>query len=115
MSRLGSNPLFDAEKERKELGIELPENEKRPGRPRKDDVIREKGTKQGLTPGWTRATFIIRDDLLETLKNYAYTERITVKEALEDALEDFLEAQTGIMDRNRPRERRKKGAQHDNG
>lgn len=116
MSRLGSNPLFqepefDAEKERKELGIELPE--KRQGRPRKDEIIREKGAQQGLTPGWTRSTFIIRTELLDTLKNYAYTERITLKDAIEEALEDFLEDKTDLLDRNQPRRRNKKGAQDD--
>lgn len=34
----------------------------------------------------TRATFLIREDLLEKLKNYCYTERITQKEGLERAL-----------------------------
>ena len=34
----------------------------------------------------TRATFMIREDLLEKLKDYCYTERITQKEGLERAL-----------------------------
>ena len=111
MRRLGNNPLFDVEKERKELGVEPVE--KKTGRPRKDDLIREKGVQQGLTPGWTRSTFILREDLLNTLKNYAYTERITLKEALEEALEDFLADKKGLIDRNAPRDRHKKGAQND--
>lgn len=112
MSRLGSNPLFDAEKERKELGVEP--IEKKTGRPRKDDLIREKGVKQGLTPGWTRSTFILREDLLDKLKNYAYTERITLKEALEEALEDFLADKKGLIDRNAPRNKRRKGGKNAN-
>lgn len=35
----------------------------------------------------TRATFMIREDLLEKLKDYCYTERITQKEGLERALD----------------------------
>ncbi len=35
---------------------------------------------------YTRATFMIRKDQLEKLKNYCYTERITQKEAVEKAL-----------------------------
>lgn len=35
----------------------------------------------------TRATFMIRKDLLEKLKDYCYTERITQKEGLERALD----------------------------
>ena len=35
----------------------------------------------------TRATFMIKEDLLEKLKDYCYTERITQKEGLERALD----------------------------
>jgi hypothetical protein len=38
----------------------------------------------------TRATFIINEYLLNKLKTYAYWERITIKDALKQALEEFF-------------------------
>ena len=35
---------------------------------------------------YTRATFIVRRDLLVKLKNYAYTERLEIKEVINDIL-----------------------------
>ena len=40
---------------------------------------------------YIRATFMIREDLLEKLKDYCYTERITQKDALEKALCKMLD------------------------
>ena len=76
--RLGDNPLFqqqdsfDAEKEREALGITVPED-------------------------WTRATFIVRKGHLEKLKDYAYTERLTLKEALDKALGAFLDDKNDLL------------------
>jgi hypothetical protein len=39
---------------------------------------------------WTRATFIVRKDLLKKLKNYAYTERKEIKQVVNEVLEVFL-------------------------
>ncbi len=96
---LGSNPLlntdtssFDVDKERAELGIEEPgETRKTKGRPKNDSLIRESGTQEGLTKDWTRATFIMNVDTLDRLKDYAYTERISLKEAVDDILKAFLD------------------------
>lgn len=104
MSRLGNNQLFnseafDAEKERAALGIE-PQNAesgKRKGRPRKDGLVRDGSVQDGLTEEWTRATFIVRRDLLDKLKDYAYTERVTLKEALENALDNFLKDKDNLL------------------
>ena len=46
--------------------------------------------KQGLPDGWTRATFIVRQDLLEKLKDHAWTERMTLKEAVEQMMANYL-------------------------
>lgn len=46
--------------------------------------------KQGLPEGWTRATFIVRQDLLEKLKDHAWTERMTLKDAVEQMMTDYL-------------------------
>ena len=64
---------------------------KRRGRPQKDTVVHGVSTQEGLTADYTRATFIVRLDLLEKLKNYAYTERLTMKEAINRILENFLD------------------------
>ena len=49
-----------------------------------------KTTQRGLQDGWTRATFILRKDYLEKLKELAYWERRTIKEVIEEALGSYL-------------------------
>lgn len=39
-----------------------------------------------LQDGWPRATFILRRNYLEKLKELAYWERKTIKEAIDEAL-----------------------------
>lgn len=50
-----------------------------------------KGSEKGLTKEWTRATFIVETETLETLKDYAYTERLTMKEVVQMALDQFID------------------------
>ena len=52
------------------------------------------GSKAGLPPGWTRATFIVREDLLEKVKNLAYWDRKEIKEVVTQALERYLKGKT---------------------
>lgn len=61
------------------------------GRPKKDDLVRGNSVQEGLTEEYTRATFILRVDLVEKIKNYAYTERLTMKEAANKLLGEALE------------------------
>ena len=49
-----------------------------------------KTTQQGLQDGWTRATFILRNQHLEELKALAYWERKTIKEVIDEALGSYL-------------------------
>jgi len=49
-----------------------------------------KSTKQGLKAGWTRATFIVREDVLEHLKSLAYWERQELKAVVDQALSSYL-------------------------
>lgn len=77
----------DNETTREKMGREVTKI----GRPRNEKLIREKGPQKGLTEGWTRATFIVETDALETLKDYAYTERLTMKEVVQMAFDQFLE------------------------
>ena len=100
---LGDNPLFqpqsgfDAEKEREALGITVTDEGKKRGRPKNEELIRDNPAQEGLTADWTRATFIVRTELLEKLKDYAYTERIKLKEAVDQALTDFLRDKDNLL------------------
>ncbi len=46
-----------------------------------------------------RATFIIKAELLEKIKDYAYTERISISAAVNMALAQFLKDKTGLLHR----------------
>lgn len=76
---LENNPLFE----------QIQEKPKR-GRPKKDDIVRGNSVQEGLTKEFTRATFIMQVDILEKLKNYAYTERIAIKDAVNNLLDNAL-------------------------
>lgn len=56
----------------------------------------EKTSQEGLRDGYTRATFIVREDLLKKLKDYAYTERETLKDVVNKMLAEFLESKEVI-------------------
>lgn len=105
--RLQNNPLFnaseapsiqestfDAEKERAALGIEPTEN--RRGKPRNENLIRG-GAQDGLTEEWTRASFIMRVETLERLKDMAYTDRIKIKDALDYILNEYLDSRDDLL------------------
>lgn len=84
--KLENNPLFTPEQE-----AEIIRQDGKKGRPKKDDIIRQ-GAQAGLTADYTRATFIVNVELLEEVKNYAYTERLSMKDAVNKLLSDSLEA-----------------------
>ena len=94
---------FDARRIREELGIIV--TEPQIGRKRKE-LVRHNSVQAGLPEDWTRATFIVRVSLLEKLKDFAYTERISIKDALDSALELFLQDTNDLLRHNResPRE-----------
>jgi hypothetical protein len=54
------------------------------------EVVAIKTSQKGLKKGWTRATFILRDDYLEKIKALAYWERKKVKEVVDDLLGCYL-------------------------
>jgi len=60
-----------------------------------------KSTRQGLKTGWTRATFIVREELLERLKGYAHWERQDLKAVVDQALSSYLKGKTA---RPKPKE-----------
>ncbi len=83
MSRIKNNPLDW-------IGQQEEEEKKGPGRPRTIDREYTKSSQEGLQENWTRATFIVREDLLEKLKDLAYTNRTTIKDEINQALAEYL-------------------------
>ena len=53
-------------------------------------MVQTKTSYDGLREGWTRATFILREDYLEKIKSLAYWKRKNIKEVLDDVLEEYL-------------------------
>lgn len=49
-----------------------------------------KSSQQGTRPGETRATFIIKEGLLDKLKAIAYWERVLIKDVVTEALENAI-------------------------
>ena len=60
------------------------------GRPLSDKIVRTNTVQEGLPANLTRATFIVDVDTLETLKDYAYTERLSIKDVVDQALREFV-------------------------
>lgn len=61
------------------------------GRPRTIYREYEKSSQEGLQDPFTRATFIVREDLLKKLKDYTYTERQSLKDTVNKMLELYLD------------------------
>lgn len=61
------------------------------GRPKKDNIQRERGAGKGLQEGSTRYTVIFHTETMEFLQDYAYTKRTTIKDALTMMIEKFKE------------------------
>jgi hypothetical protein len=70
------------------------------GRPKTNLKEITKSSQEGTTEGETRATFIVREDLLEKVKAVAYWERMLYKEVVNTALEEYLsryEKKNGVV------------------
>jgi len=66
------------------------EEKKKMGRPMTEKTIKTNTVQEGLPANLTRATFIVDVEVLETLKDYAYTERIPIKEVVDQALREYV-------------------------
>jgi hypothetical protein len=66
-----------------------PETPKR-GRPQTSTREITKSSQEGTKENETRATFIVKEELLEKLKSVAYWDRKLIKEVVETALEEYL-------------------------
>ena len=63
---------------------------KKAGRPKTSTRAIEKSSQEGIKEGYTRATFIVKEELLEKFKAVAYWQRTLIKDMINVALEDFL-------------------------
>ena len=63
-----------------------PDNPRTPSKPTRGST-----TSKGLRPGWTRATFIVREETLQQLKAVAYWDRKELKRVVEEAFRLYLE------------------------
>jgi len=66
-----------------------PEKPKK-GRPVTQTKEITKSSQEGTKEGETRATFIVKEELLEKLKAVAYWDRRMIKEVIASALEDAI-------------------------
>ena len=64
---------------------------KKQGRPKNENLVREPGAQKGLPAELTRQTLIVSVDQIETLKNYAYTERLKLRTVVTEAFEEYIE------------------------
>jgi hypothetical protein len=53
-------------------------------------VISTSTSSKGLPEGWTRATFIVRQDLVQKVKRAAYWDRKQIKDLVTEALDAYL-------------------------
>jgi hypothetical protein len=68
---------------------ETPATAKR-GRPKEIHRVVTKTSQSGLREGLTRATFIIKEDTLNQLKERAYTDRKKLKDLVTEVIEYYL-------------------------
>ena len=80
---------FFEQQAQEENPLEVPKSNV--GRPKTIYREYEKSSQEGLREGYTRATFIVREDLLKKLKDYAYTERETLKDVVNKMIAQFLD------------------------
>jgi len=63
--------------------------------------VQTKTSYDGLREGWTRATFILREDYLEKIKSLAYWKRKNIKEVMDEVLEEYLKGRKIKSRRNK--------------
>lgn len=86
--RMGRDPLAWITTEQ---GQPVPSGKAKLGRPAANQREYTKSSQENLPENWTRATFILREDRLKRLKDYAYTARRTLKEVVNEMLDQYLE------------------------
>lgn len=87
----GLDMLIGSTTEPRDLNVK--ETPSKPKRGRPTEIKRDitKTSQSGLREGLTRATFIIREDTLDRLKERAYTDRKKLKDLVSEALDYYLD------------------------
>ena len=67
---------------------------KKAGRPKTSTRQITKSSQETTKEGETRATFIVKEDLLEKVKAVAYWERVMIKDIVNTALQDYIDTYT---------------------
>ncbi len=57
-----------------------------------------KSSQQGTKENETRATFIVKEELLEKIKNIAYWDRVLIKDVINKALEEYIKTKGTIKE-----------------
>jgi hypothetical protein len=86
-NRMGSDPLAWINKDLPDDKISA---DKQPESAERETL---KSSRENLPADWTRATFIVRGDKLKRLKDYANAERRSLKDVVDDMIEQFLGAE----------------------
>jgi hypothetical protein len=72
------------------------QNKPKVGRPTTQTKVITKSSQQGTKENETRATFIVKEELLDKVKDIAYWDRKLIKDVINSALEDYIKAK-GII------------------
>ena len=67
---------------------------KKAGRPRKEGIVRNESggnsSQEGLSEEVRRFSLVCKKSSVEALKDYAYTERKSIKQAFDDIIDDYI-------------------------
>jgi len=91
----GLNSLFKTTNEEPQAKQQAPQKAQvKRGRPTTSTRELTKTSQEGTREGETRATFIVRENTLETFKALAYWERKQIKEMMQEAMTAYLATRT---------------------
>lgn len=98
------NPVFSPEAVgtlSEQAERELTEKKRKKGPARKPDVIRNEdggnSSQEGLNPANTRFSCICKVENVKRVKDYAYTQRISIMQAMNEIIEAFFDNYTGDL------------------
>jgi hypothetical protein len=68
-----------------------PKKEKKRGRPKTSTRVITKSSQEGLKENYTRATFIVHEEVLDKLKAIAYWDRELIKDVVNRSLQETIQ------------------------
>lgn len=84
--------------------VPTPKPKNKGGRPKTSTRVVTKSSQESTKEGETRATFIVKEPLLEDIKNIAYWDRVMIKDIVNTALQHYVDQyrqkNKTIQDRN---------------